>query len=118
MVAALPCGCELRRVDAFDRLFGLGTLDRRRSGSVTALSAPRHDRSAGGRRFAGFLLRCEAREATCWIGHDFTVVLNIQGTETRRRARQVHVCFERCVEEMKPRMNRAKSFLLRMNWIQ
>jgi hypothetical protein len=30
------------------------------------------------------LLRCEAREATCWIGHDFTVFLNIQGTKARR----------------------------------
>src|SRR5208283_440012 len=78
MVAALPCGCELRREGAFDRLFGLGTLDRRRSRSVAALSAPRHSRSAGGRRLPGRSQRCEAREATCCIGHELTVFLNIQ----------------------------------------
>ena len=75
------------RGDAFDRLFGLSTLDRRRSRSVTASWTPGHDRSAGGRRFAGFSLRFEAREAACWIGHDFTVFLNIQGTKTRRKCR-------------------------------
>jgi hypothetical protein len=78
---ALPCGCELPRGAAFDRLFGLGTRGRRRSRSVTASLTPGHDRSAGGRRFAGFSLRFEAREPACWIEHDFTVVLNIQGTE-------------------------------------
>jgi hypothetical protein len=85
MVASLPCGFELRRADAFNRLFGLGTLGRRRSRSVAASRAPGHDRSAGGRRFAGFSLRFEAREAACWIEHDFTVFLNIQGTENTEK---------------------------------
>jgi hypothetical protein len=84
MVASLPCGCELPREVAFDRLFGLSTLDRRRSGFVTALRTPLHDRSAGGRRAAGFSLRFEARGAACWIEHDFKVFLNIQGTKPRR----------------------------------
>jgi hypothetical protein len=88
MVASLPCGFELRREGAFNRLFGLGTLDRRRSRFATALLAPWHDRSVGGRRFAGFSLRFEACEATCWIGHDFTVFLNIQGAKTRRKQNQ------------------------------
>src|SRR5215208_7306307 len=78
MVASLPCGCELPRGVAFDRLFGLGTLGRRRSRSVTALRTPMHDRSAGGRRVGGFSLRFEAPDAACWIEHEFTVFLNIQ----------------------------------------
>jgi len=81
MVASLPCGFELRREDAFNRLFGLGTLDRRRSCFATAFLSPGHDRSVGGRPVAGFSLRFEARDATCCIGHEFTVFLNIQGAK-------------------------------------
>jgi hypothetical protein len=80
MVATLPCGFELRREGVFNRLFGLSTLGRRRSCFATAWRTPGHDRSAGDRRFAGFLPRGKTCEATCCIGHEFTVVLNIQGT--------------------------------------
>src|SRR5439155_3413200 len=58
----------------------------RRSGSVTGSTrAPRHWRSAVRRRFAGFSLRFEAREAACGIGPSLGTFGNIQGTETRRR---------------------------------
>src|SRR5580658_9056989 len=83
MVTSLSCGCELPRgIGTFDRLFGFSTLDRRRSRSATALRTPWHGRSAGGRRFPGRSQRCEAREATSWIEHDFMLFWNIQDAES------------------------------------
>src|SRR5580700_1116922 len=79
MVATLPCGFELRRVGVFNRLFGLSTLDRRRSSFATAFGTPGHDRSTSGRRFACSLPRGKTFEATCCIGHEFMAFLNIQG---------------------------------------
>jgi hypothetical protein len=85
MVTSLPCGCELRRQAAFNRRFGLDTLDRRRSCFATTLETSGRDRSGGGRRVAGFSLRFEARDATCWIEHDFTVFWNIQDAKDAKK---------------------------------